>query len=90
MGVEDDELDTAQYAVLQRAEKAGPEPFVLGVSGIKAEDLPAPVVLNAWGLQLQLEDAADERVGVFLQKYVRGPQTVEPGAPCSGGTGTPE
>jgi hypothetical protein len=54
------------------------------------EDLPSPVVLSAWGLQLQLDDASDDRVGVFLEKYVRGPQTVEPGAPCTGGTGTPE
>jgi hypothetical protein len=54
------------------------------------EDSPSPVVLSAWGLQLQLEDANDDRVGVFLQKYVRGPQTLEPGAACSGGTGTPE
>jgi hypothetical protein len=53
------------------------------------EDLPSPVVMSAWGLQLQLEDANDDRVGVFLQKYVRGPQTVEPGAACSGGTGSP-
>lgn len=53
------------------------------------EDLPSPVVLSAWGVQLQLDDASDERVGIFLQKYVRGEQTLEPGAPCSGGTGTP-
>jgi surface antigen len=54
------------------------------------EDLPSPVVLSAWGVQLQLQDASDARVGVFLEKYVRGEQTPEPGAPCSGGTGTPE
>ena len=54
------------------------------------EDLPSPVVLSAWGLQLQLDDAGDSRVPVFLKKYVRGEQTPEPGASCSGGTGTPE
>lgn len=53
-------------------------------------DLPTPVVLSAWGLQLQVEDASDERIPVFLQKYVRGEQTPEPGASCTGGTGTPE
>lgn len=53
-------------------------------------DLPTPVVLSAWGLQLQVEDASDERIPVFLQKYVRGEQTPEPGAACTGGTGTPE
>jgi hypothetical protein len=54
------------------------------------DELPSPVVLSAWGLQLQLDDTDDDRLGVFLQKYVRGEQTVEPGAPCSGGTGTPQ
>ncbi len=54
------------------------------------EGLPSPIVMSAWGLQLQLDDANDDRVGVFLQKYVRGPQTLEPGAACTGGTGAPE
>ena len=54
------------------------------------EGLPSPVVATAWGLQLQLQDAADERLGVFVTKYVRGEQTLEPGAACSGGTGTPQ
>ena len=54
------------------------------------EDLPSPIVLGAWGLQLQLEDADDERLGVFIRKYVRGPQTPEPGASCAGSVGTPE
>ena len=54
------------------------------------EDLPTPVVASAWGIQLQLEDASDERLATFVRKYVRGDQTPEPGASCSGGTGTPE
>ncbi|WP_298460637.1 DUF3105 domain-containing protein [uncultured Cellulomonas sp.] len=54
------------------------------------EGLPSPVVASAWGLQLQLEDASDERLDAFVRKYVRGEQTPEPGAACSGGVGTPE
>jgi len=54
------------------------------------EGLPTPVVASAWGLQLQLEDASDERLDVFVRKYVRGEQTPEPGAACTGGVGTPE
>jgi Protein of unknown function (DUF3105) len=54
------------------------------------EDLPTPVVASAWGLQLQLEDASDDRLPVFVAKYVNGPQTLERGASCSGGVGTPE
>ena len=51
-------------------------------------DLRAPIVLTAWGVQLEVDDAGDPRVEEFLV-YVQGPQTPEPGAPCSGGVGTP-
>ncbi len=54
------------------------------------EGLPSPIVMSAWGLQLQLEDASDHRLPVFVAKYANGDQTPEPGAPCSGGVGTPE
>ncbi len=51
--------------------------------------LGAPVVLTAWGIQLEVDDASDPRVEPFLVKYVQGEQTPEPGAPCSGGFGDP-
>ena len=49
-------------------------------------DLPSPVVASAWGKQLKLDSADDPRLPVFLQAYLQGPQTPEPGAPCSGGS----
>lgn len=52
-------------------------------------DLPAPVVASAWGVQVKVDDAGDPRVGQFLVKYTLGPQAPEPGAPCTGGVGTP-
>ncbi len=52
--------------------------------------LPAPVVASAWGLQLRVTSASDPRLAQFLTKYEQGPQTPEPGAACSGGTGTPD
>lgn len=52
--------------------------------------LPAPVVASAWGIQLRVSSAADPRLAQFLQKYEQGPQTPEPGATCTGGTGTPD
>ena len=52
-------------------------------------DLAAPVVLTAWGVQLELDDAGDERIPTFLTKYLQGEQTPEPGASCSGGNGAP-
>lgn len=51
------------------------------------DDLAAPLTLSAWGVQLELDSADDERLDVFLLKYLQGPQTLEPGAPCSGGLG---
>jgi uncharacterized membrane protein YvbJ len=52
-------------------------------------DLPSPVVASAWGYQLKVTKATDPRLAAFLKKYEQGPQTQEPGAACSGGTGTP-
>jgi hypothetical protein len=52
--------------------------------------LPSPVVISAWGIQLQVKNASDPRLAAFLSKYEQGPQTPEPGAACSGGTGTPD
>lgn len=51
--------------------------------------LPSPVVASAWGLQLKVNSAYDPRLALFIQKYENGPQTPEPGAPCSGGLGSP-
>ncbi len=53
------------------------------------DDLPSPVVASAWGVQLRLESVDDPRLEQFVDYYRQGPQTPEPGATCSGGTGTP-
>lgn len=47
--------------------------------------LPSPVVASAWGKQLKLDSAEDPRLPVFLKAHLQGPQTPEPGAPCTGG-----
>jgi hypothetical protein len=52
-------------------------------------DLKSPVVLTAWGIQLEVDSADDGRVTTFLDRYVQGPQTPELGATCSDGTGAP-
>jgi hypothetical protein len=51
--------------------------------------LRAPVVASAWGKQLTLTSAAEGRIATFITTYAQGPQTPEPGSPCTGGTGTP-
>ncbi|WP_128374383.1 DUF3105 domain-containing protein [Streptomyces cavernae] len=45
----------------------------------------SPITLTAWGAQLNVEKESDPKVGKFLEKYVQGEQTPEPGAPCTGG-----
>ncbi len=52
--------------------------------------LPSPVVISAWGMQLQVNSASDPRLAQFVSKYENGSQTPEPGALCSGGLGTPD
>ena len=52
-------------------------------------DLPAPIVATAWRAQLELEDAFDDRLLTFMQRFHIGPFTPERGATCSGGDGEP-
>jgi hypothetical protein len=62
------------------------EPYVLlsPYDGLKS-----PVVLSAWGIQLEVDEANDDRIGTFIERYERGPQTPEPGATCRDGNGSP-
>ena len=52
-------------------------------------DLPSPIVISAWGYQLQVEQADDARIKDFIEQYELSPQGPEPGAPCTGGVGQP-
>jgi hypothetical protein len=49
-------------------------------------DLPSPVVASAWGRQLQLESATDERLDQFVNRFRLSRDAPEPGAACTGGT----
>lgn len=51
--------------------------------------LGAPVVASAWGKQIELEGAEDPALNRFISTYLRGEQTPEPGAACTGGVGEP-
>jgi hypothetical protein len=51
--------------------------------------LDAPVVASAWGAQLRLQGADDPNLERFIRSYRKGPQSPEPGATCTGGTGDP-
>ncbi|MFJ4470723.1 DUF3105 domain-containing protein [Streptomyces sp. NPDC089424] len=49
------------------------------------EGQQAPIMLSAWGHQRTVTGADDADVDKFLQTYVQGKQTPEPGAACTGG-----
>jgi hypothetical protein len=50
----------------------------------------SPIVLTAWGVQLEVESSRDRRIGQFVQRYRMGPQTPERGGACVQGIGTPD
>ena len=78
--------DLPESQVSQLEELAEGESFML-VSPF--EGLDSPIVASAWGNQLSVEDASDERLEQFKNAFLQGPQTPEPGAACSGGVGEP-
>jgi len=42
----------------------------------------SPIVLTAWGVQLEVESSDDDRIGAFISRYRLGPTTPERGAAC--------
>jgi len=50
-------------------------------------ELHSDVVATAWGVQLELDSVSDDRLEEFIARYRSGGP--EPGAPCTGGLGTP-
>jgi hypothetical protein len=58
-------------------------PYLL-VSPWEDDELPSPIVLSAWGLQLGVQKASDPAVAAFVHNFAQGPQTPEPGAACAG------
>ncbi len=49
----------------------------------------SPIVLTAWGVQLEVDSATDSRVDEFIERFRLGPTTPELGASCEGGVGQP-
>ncbi|MDT8307143.1 MAG: DUF3105 domain-containing protein [Anaerolineae bacterium] len=49
----------------------------------------SPIVLTAWGVQLEVESADDARIETFVDHYRLGPTAPESGGACRGGAGEP-
>lgn len=77
------DLPEAQVRELQALAS---QPFTLVTP---VEGLAAPVVASAWGARVELDDVDDPQLLEFLEFFRQGPQTPEPGAPCTSGVGTP-
>ncbi|MCL4294370.1 MAG: DUF3105 domain-containing protein [Anaerolineae bacterium] len=84
-GLPTDQVELLRKLVRQERQTRG-EPLILLAP---QSELEAPIVATAWQAQLQLDDAADERLPQFLSRYQNGSFTPEPGAPCTGGVGEP-
>jgi len=50
-------------------------------------DQKSEIAATAWGVQLESDSVSDERLNQFIDRYRGGGP--EPGAPCSGGLGSP-
>ena len=51
-------------------------------------NLPAPIVLSAWGRQLKIDSVRDARLDRFLHAYINARDIPEPGGPCTKGKAT--
>ena len=78
------DLAEGEVARLQDAARGEPYALLSPYPGLKS-----PVVLTAWGIQLELDSAKDGRISDFVDRYQQGPQTPERGASCVDGTGSP-
>ena len=74
----------AQDEVAALADLASANSYVV-LSPVKGT--PAPITASAWGVQLGVAAADDQRLKTFVQKYQQSPKAPEPGAPCTGGVG---
>lgn len=74
-------LSKTQVGTLRSLASTNPEFTLMN----PREDQPAPIVLSAWGKQLMVDKATDPKVQKFVKDFLRGPQTPEPNASCSGG-----
>lgn len=77
-------LAISEIAALQRAVRD--RSYILLSPNTKQAE---PIMITAWGVQLPLNDAQDNRMTIFLARYRQNPNVPEAGQPCEGGVGEP-
>ncbi|GMQ94554.1 MAG: hypothetical protein BMS9Abin12_2049 [Acidimicrobiia bacterium] len=78
------DLDSDQIDRLKR--------FTGGVDKVLVSPVPgqdAQIIATAWGFQLKLTDANDQRLEQFVNEFERGRNAPEAGALCRSGVGNP-
>ncbi len=50
----------------------------------------APIIVTAWGIQLELDDPSDLRLEQFVNEFSGSSSAPEPGGRCNAGVGNPE
>ncbi|VAW05227.1 hypothetical protein MNBD_ACTINO01-358 [hydrothermal vent metagenome] len=50
----------------------------------------APIIVSAWGRQLQINDPSDARLDQFVNEFTGAPSAPERGGRCNGGVGQPQ
>jgi hypothetical protein len=76
-----DQVEVLRDLVRQERSRRGEPLLILA----PYPDLDTPIVATAWRAQLEVEDAGDERLQAFVDRFQRGPFTPEPGASCAFG-----
>jgi hypothetical protein len=51
--------------------------------------LRAPIVLTAWGAQVEVESSLDPRIAAFIRDFAESKDVPNPNRPCSGGVNIP-
>ncbi|MFE4666835.1 DUF3105 domain-containing protein [Streptomyces sp. NPDC056716] len=74
--------EAAQEDVDALAEKVKSTPYTMMSPD---EEQASPIMLSAWGHQRTVTGADDPALDAFLETFVQGEQTPEPGAACTGG-----
>jgi hypothetical protein len=77
-------LSISEIAALQRMARDR-EYYIISPN----PDQDSPILLNAWGAQLAVNDPLDNRVTLFVSRFRQNAQAPLAGQPCTDGVGTP-
>jgi len=81
----DPNLPAAEIDSLRRFVSRSEKVVVSPVAGISS-----PVIVSAWGFQLDINDLADSRLDQFVNEFSGSSDAPEPGGRCSGAVGQPQ